>query len=1730
LFRPNLERLEDRLAPAVLLWQNDDFFTTIAPGQPITIGTGFIDAPFTAADIYIVPSDFQAVAGTPLVEVGGGPPDTVIPLGGAFVDETIGYAAPTSNHPIPPGTYTVVYDQDQNATYGANDAVFPSAFQVVGGNVPPLDLSGLKAQAQGQVQAWQAGLQIFTALVVANQLLDAIGPINAIEPTAPFMSLIGVAVDFAADYYLDHEFPGFGEAQTQTIELLRNEIRHWNFIVADPPDPNFQQATILSPFQSLGPVNNLDAIGSAIVGVGNSSGRVGALADSMLTAIQRYEGAQQANNLEWAVINGRAAASFAGDLNNELASENAALASLSAVLTGNPQDSAIESAGTSLQTISFQIENSGFTQQETEGLASLGLTSSQIDDLATQIGSLNLGSGFSIASVQSAIASVESANTAMEGALSALTSQLDGDIATVEATPGFTATVPTANAGGPYVVNAGATVQLDGSASTDPSGGALQYAWDLNNDGVFDDASGATPTVAFVTPFTGYVGLQVTNAAGLVNVDYAPVVVNDIIPPPIITSQSPSNAFIQQNLNQTTSFSLGVSDPANDPLTLTWYVDNVAVASGPTFVYQPTNVSDVGIHQVKVVAADQNPSGGSTEFDWTVAVFNPNRVTPSFSNLSVSGIPMGENPVTFSPSFTTVSGHLDANGQTVPAGETVQVTLDGIGLLGVLDSSGNFSVTFNDISMNFGSGTTANGFTVSAQPFAVQFSYAGDTSFTGATASLAVPQTTPVATFTPGDLFVELGPGLVDWIHPDGTYQTLNPGFELGGHLQGMAFDSANNLYVTVGEVGTVMEFNDHGVLLGTFGSRFGNRAGVLPQIVDAPAGAVSGPETQSIAFDAAGNAYVAAGISDRGGSILKFNANGYLLDEIQTGFAQITGVAVSEDQSTLYYSGFEFSGAYAVGRLDLATDTLLSNFVTGLPPGATAVSVLPDGGILVAGAPGILRLDSSGTIIQSYNAPGEGFWKSVVLDPSGTSFWAAGQYTAMVYKFDLATGNILQSFTPPSPYPVLGSAFWLAVFGEAKATPSFHNLSAPTISYGTASTTIAGQLTASSPIPTEETVQVTLNGVTQNGTLDSGGNFSTSFSTSSLGVAGTPYAISFSYAGDSNFNSATASSSLTVTPAPLTITADNQPKVYGNPLPFLTVSYNGLVNGDTPSVFSAAGNTPPSVTTTATQTSDVVAGGYPITVSGAIDPNYTISFVNGTLTITPANQTIVWSNPTAIIVGTPLSNTQLNATVSVIGPAPAGALTYTPPAGTVLGVGSGQVLSVTAAATTDYNQATAKVTVNVLYNFSGFLPPLDKKLSFELGRTIPIKFQLTDVNGAIITSLSAVTSLQVAPVNTDGSLGTPFNPTPAGGTVLRNDGSQYIFNWQTKGLTTGTYEILLTLADGTVNTKVLQLTKGGSSAGLTSVATGGIGSSGGGLLGGDLTLYVDNTNGDLTADELARIQDAVTAADALTEPYGVAVTEVSDPTLADVTLNMDTTSAVGGYADGVLGCTTDAGQITIINGWSFYAGSDATQIGSGQYDFETVVEHELGHALGLGHSTNSTSVMYATLNTGTVNRSLTTVDLNVPDSDTTGACGLHAAIIPTLAIVMPPIPANTNYANRDAFFAILVGQSPASAPMGDGKFNQPASDEAFVTRMENDPENRELVDSSANMPVIGGTAIFGAASLGSDEDAIFGTMLFLDPLQDGRADDAGPSKLAASQPVGEIDFMPNVGVIWLER
>jgi hypothetical protein len=72
----------------------------------------------------------------------------------------------------------------------------------------------------------------------------------------------------------------------------------------------------------------------------------------------------------------------------------------------------------------------------------------------------------------------------------------------------------------------------------------------------------------------------------------------------------------------------------------------------------------------------------------------------------------------------------------------------------------------------------------------------------------------------------------------------------------------------------------------------------------------------------------------------------------------------------------------------------------------------------------------------------------------------------------------------------------------------------------------------------------------------------------------------------------------------------------YGGTLPAITPSYSGFAGHDSPSSLSI----PPSCSTTASPASP--AGTYPSTCSGAADPNYTISYNPGTVTVNKATTT----------------------------------------------------------------------------------------------------------------------------------------------------------------------------------------------------------------------------------------------------------------------------------------------------------------------------------------------------------------------------------------------------------------------------------------------------------------------------------------------------------------------------
>ncbi len=107
----------------------------------------------------------------------------------------------------------------------------------------------------------------------------------------------------------------------------------------------------------------------------------------------------------------------------------------------------------------------------------------------------------------------------------------------------------------------------------------------------------------------------------------------------------------------------------------------------------------------------------------------------------------------------------------------------------------------------------------------------------------------------------------------------------------------------------------------------------------------------------------------------------------------------------------------------------------------------------------------------------------------------------------------------------------------------------------------------------------------------------------------------------NSNYILTCAGANFTITPANLTVKANDQTRAYNAGNPTFTVSYAGFVNGDT----EAGLTTKPTVSTTATASSPV--GTYPITVTGAASPNYIISYSPGTLAITQAVLTVTADN-----------------------------------------------------------------------------------------------------------------------------------------------------------------------------------------------------------------------------------------------------------------------------------------------------------------------------------------------------------------------------------------------------------------------------------------------------------------------------------------------------------------------
>ena len=183
------------------------------------------------------------------------------------------------------------------------------------------------------------------------------------------------------------------------------------------------------------------------------------------------------------------------------------------------------------------------------------------------------------------------------------------------------------------------------------------------------------------------------------------------------------------------------------------------------------------------------------------------------------------------------------------------------------------------------------------------------------------------------------------------------------------------------------------------------------------------------------------------------------------------------------------------------------------------------------------------------------------------------------------------------------------------------------------------------------------------------------------LNSGSTTLTVVFTPSDTVDYSSATDTVNLVVSPAPLTVTAASTNRLYGQSNPVFTGTLVGVVNSDNITA-----------TYSCSATSGSPTGPYPI-MPALLDPdnrqtNYTVSLVNGTLTVEPVTLMVTWANPASIIYGASLTTNQLNAIANV-----PGSFVYTPTNGAVLNTGTNTLTTVFSPNdTVDYTNATNTV------------------------------------------------------------------------------------------------------------------------------------------------------------------------------------------------------------------------------------------------------------------------------------------------------------------------------------------------------------------------------------------------------------------------------------------------------
>jgi Tol biopolymer transport system component len=200
--------------------------------------------------------------------------------------------------------------------------------------------------------------------------------------------------------------------------------------------------------------------------------------------------------------------------------------------------------------------------------------------------------------------------TSTDADYEALTAGDVGDVAVTNVNDDLTA-----SAGGPYSGQEGIAILLDASGSFNVGGAIISYAWDLDNDGQYDDAVGVTTTFSTTVDGIYTIGVCVTNDNAVSDTDSTTVTINNVSP----TADAGGPYTVDEGSNLTLTAAAS-ADPGNDISFYAWDLDNDGEYDDATGVTAVFNRVLDGSYMVRVQAIDDDGASGTDTA--TVTVIN----------------------------------------------------------------------------------------------------------------------------------------------------------------------------------------------------------------------------------------------------------------------------------------------------------------------------------------------------------------------------------------------------------------------------------------------------------------------------------------------------------------------------------------------------------------------------------------------------------------------------------------------------------------------------------------------------------------------------------------------------------------------------------------------------------------------------------------------------------------------------------------------------------------------------------------------------------------------------------------------------------------------------------------------------------------------------------------------------------------------------------------------------